>query len=66
MAKVTYEKHTKKEVGFEHPAKSKQHCKDCQYFEVFGPGKCAIVDGKIEPGDWCREFRRGPKLELGS
>lgn len=64
--KVTYEKNDKSDVGFEHPAKGREHCKNCQYFEVFGPDKCAIVSGKIEPGDWCEEYRRGKKLELGS
>lgn len=63
---VKYEKFDKSDVDFEHPAKGKDHCKDCQYFEVFGPQKCAIVSGKIEPGDWCKEFHEGEKLELGN
>jgi hypothetical protein len=32
---------------------------------VFGKNKCAIVSGKVEGADWCKEFRKGEKIELG-
>lgn len=63
--KVSYTKHSKEDVHFQHPAKSKDHCGQCIYFEVFGPNKCAIVSGKIESTDWCDEYRKGKKIELG-
>jgi hypothetical protein len=63
--KVIYDKHSKKSVDFEHPAQGKDHCEDCIYFQVFAKNKCAIVAGRIEPGDWCKEFHKGEKLELG-
>lgn len=46
---------SKSEVGFEHPAKGPNHCGDCQHY--LG-GRCAIVSGSVEAGDWCRKFVR--------
>ena len=47
--------HTKAEVEFEHPAKGKDHCKDCKHFRI-KEEKCEIVMGKIQPGDWCKLY----------
>lgn len=62
---VSYSKKTKEEVGFEHPATGPNHCSQCIYFEILGPKKCVIVEGKIEGTDWCQQFRKGKKIELG-
>lgn len=48
-------KFSKDRVGFEHPAQGPNHCGDCKYF--LG-GRCAIVAGIVEAGDWCRKFEK--------
>lgn len=48
-------KFTKREVGFEHPAKGSDHCMECEHYEP-GRDKCQIVAGEIQPQDWCRKF----------
>lgn len=51
------EKYKKSEVGFEHPAKGDEFCRDCVHFEVLKHHGCEIVEGLILPGDWCREYK---------
>ena len=55
-------KSSKTSVGFEHPAKGPHHCSQCEHFRP--PHGCEIVEGNIDPGDWCRRFR--PKNNLAS
>lgn len=31
-------------------------CRDCRWFKM--PGRCEIVEGKIEPSGWCRFFHQ--------
>lgn len=50
------EKYTKLEVLYEHPAKGMDHCADCKHFEVLAPKHCEIVEGIIQPEDWCKKF----------
>jgi hypothetical protein len=46
----------KSEVGFEHPAKGDEHCKDCKHFEVLHAHGCERVQGVILPADYCERF----------
>jgi len=48
-------KFSKERVGFEHPAQGPNHCGDCKHF--LG-GRCAIVAGIVEAGDWCRKYEK--------
>ena len=50
------EQFTKKEVGFESPAKGPHDCDGCIFFQVLHKNGCKIVEGFIKPTDWCREF----------
>jgi hypothetical protein len=52
-------KYTKLEVRYEHPSKHKEDCDDCVHFEVHGPNKCELVQGRIGHEDWCRKFEAG-------
>lgn len=45
---------TKAEVDFEHPAKGDHHCSECRHFAA--PHACRVVEGRIDPGDWCKRF----------
>ena len=45
--------YSKAEVKFESPAKGMDHCSDCKHF--LG-GRCAIVAGVVQAGDWCNKF----------
>jgi hypothetical protein len=45
---------TKIEVGFEHPAKGKQHCRECVHWQ--SPNRCKIVEGIVKGVDWCKRF----------
>jgi hypothetical protein len=54
------EKFTKAEVDFESPAGGKDQCRDCVHFEA--PNRCEIVEGRIDPEDWCSRFRRKSRL----
>lgn len=49
-------RYSKDEVDFESPAKGKDRCRDCRHFEP--PEACEIVYGRIQPGDWCDQFKR--------
>jgi len=49
---------SKSEVGFQHPAKGPDHCKDCVFFEVIKTHGCQIVSGLILPVDWCKKYVR--------
>ena len=49
-------KFTKDEVEYESPAKGKQHCADCKHFQVLAPKHCEIVQGIIQPSDWCKKY----------
>lgn len=51
-------KYKKTEVAFEHPAKGKDHCALCRYFETFLPDRCEIVSGMVLDGDWCGKFQK--------
>jgi hypothetical protein len=46
-------KYSKKEVGYEDPAKGMDHCDDCRHYEG---GSCEIVSGAISREAWCRKF----------
>ena len=50
------DQYSKDEVGYEHPAKGRQHCSGCKHFEVIGPHHCEIVRGIILPQDWCEKY----------
>jgi hypothetical protein len=50
-------KYTKEQVKFQHPAKGKNQCGQCRHF-LKNEEKCEIVNGKIQPEDWCNKFRR--------
>lgn len=57
-------KFKKSEVEFEHPAKGKNHCRECVHFE--SPNRCAIVEGVVKGTDWCDKFEaksNGKKLD---
>lgn len=47
--------YSKSEVKFESPAKGMDHCGDCKYF--LG-GRCQIVTGIVQAGDWCNKFSK--------
>lgn len=47
-------KRPKSEVNYEHPAQGPDHCSQCVHFEP--EHACELVDGQIEPEDWCRLF----------
>ena len=49
-----HERFTKEDVGYEHPAKGKDHCSNCINFN--GPNSCEIVVGLIQPEDWCQKY----------
>lgn len=52
---------SKSEVDFEHPAKGRDLCGSCKYFEVNGPHTCQLVAGDdIQSQDWCKEYVRRP------
>lgn len=46
-------------VGFEHPAKGKEHCKGCFFYFPDGP-HCQLVADPIAPEDWCGRFLNPP------
>lgn len=48
-------KQPKEAVGYEDPAKGKDHCRDCRFFVV--PNACRKVEGRILGTAWCRLFR---------
>lgn len=47
--------YSKSEVKFESPAKGMDHCSDCKHY--LG-GRCAIVTGIVQAGDWCNKFEK--------
>ena len=47
-------KQPKASVDFEHPAQGVDHCAECQHF--VNPDACALVEGRVQPRDWCRLF----------
>lgn len=49
--------YTKDEVKFEHPAKGMDNCRDCAHF-IAKDHLCKIVEGTIQPGDWCDKFKK--------
>jgi len=49
-------KFTKDEVDFEHPASGMDPCSRCVYFQSASKS-CKIVDGLIQPDDWCNKFK---------
>ena len=51
-------KNMKEKVGFEHPAERARHCLMCRHWEGGSLKTCALVQGRIEAGDWCRLFAR--------
>jgi len=53
---------SKSEVGYEHPAKGRDHCSWCKHF-LPASKKCEIVEGWIAPEDWCRRFVSGMRVE---
>jgi hypothetical protein len=52
---------TKAQVEFEHPAKGKETCGDCKYFETRHPQGCEIVEGEIYGVDWCIMHAEGQR-----
>lgn len=52
------DKLSKTDVGFEHPAKGKDHCSGCVFFQVDAPRHCHIVAGIIMPEDWCERWSK--------
>lgn len=56
-------KFSKSQVKFEHPAAGMDHCSDCEYFK--SPNSCRIVEGVIQPGDWCKKFKEKKMAEHG-
>lgn len=57
------EKFTKAEVGYEHPAQGRDHCRDCIHFEVERRHTCEIVAGRINGRDWCKKFEEKHGLQ---
>lgn len=47
---------TKIAVKYEHPAQGPHHCSQCVHFQVEAPKHCEIVEGIIQPEDWCKKF----------
>lgn len=45
---------SKKDVGFESPAKGPDHCGECIYF--LRPDGCKRVAGLVKRQDWCKRF----------
>lgn len=54
-------KKPKSEVNFEHPAKGPNHCSQCIHFDP--ERACELVEGQIEPEDWCRLFELDDRAE---
>lgn len=48
------DKFSHSEVGFEHPAKGKNHCSQCVHFTG---NACRIVESPVKAGDWCEKFK---------
>jgi High potential iron-sulfur protein len=51
---------TKKEVDYS-KGTAEKHCGICHHFRKYGhdhSGKCAIVEGEIDPEDWCKRFEK--------
>lgn len=55
--------YSKAEVKFESPANGMDHCGDCKYF--LG-GRCQIVTGIVQAGDWCNKFKKESMLTTKS
>jgi hypothetical protein len=49
---------TKAAAEYEHPARGKDHCSMCEYFEEIEKDHCSRVRGIILAGDWCKLFER--------
>jgi hypothetical protein len=45
--------YTKAEVNFQSPARGMNTCSQCKHY--LG-GRCEIVSGSVQPGDWCNKF----------
>jgi hypothetical protein len=48
---------SKASVGFESPAKGKDHCGQCIHFLGDAEQACKLVAGQIDAEDWCRMFQ---------
>lgn len=55
-------KFTKAEVDFEHPASGMDLCRRCVYFQP-ATKSCRIVEGLIQPNDWCNKFQEKKMVE---
>lgn len=53
--------YTKESVNFEHPATGMDHCSNCRHYRG-NSHSCTIVEGVIEPGDWCEKFEAKGKM----
>jgi len=52
-------------VGFEHPAKGKQHCSMCVHF-LPKHNRCELVAGIVKAQDWCTRYRAKGRETLGA
>ncbi len=51
--------YTKYQVQYENPAKDpRYHCSICEHYLNKA---CEIVQGKIDPKAWCKEFKKEKK-----
>lgn len=48
------DKNSKASVGYEHPAKGRDHCEDCVHYHK---KQCDLVKGVINPQDWCELYQ---------
>jgi hypothetical protein len=45
---------SKKEARYQSRPKGRERCAGCVHFQ--GPNGCEIVEGRISPRGWCRNF----------
>lgn len=53
--------YTKSQVSYEHPGMGTDYCGKCAFF-IANEARCRIVDGPINPADWCNKFQEGTQM----
>src|ERR1700674_3955623 len=51
-------KATQKAVGYQDTPHGAQRCDNCLQFQP--PSSCKTVDGKVDPGGWCKVYVKKP------
>jgi len=56
LAAAAAAKVSQKSVDYQHHPKAGKGCNTCNAFQP--PSKCKTVEGIVEPGGWCNEYKK--------